>query len=189
MFCTAPIILALAQGSPTPLNDKSNAELFLSAFETFLGVAPDDGRFGISRLPTIHRATKIADASEIHFKYMREQNYVAAFTFGRFDQSELRYSTMPSYYKLDFPDSWYTGTRDGYNKESDIIQVTAKSVATEHFKSKRKDQIHKFKYSGHDALMYTKKVFATNEKCLTCHTEVKKGQPIGIIGLIQVPKD
>jgi hypothetical protein len=180
--------LFLTQGFATPLNDKKNAQLFLNAFESFLGVSPEDGRFGMSRLPTIHRSTGITEAGERHFLYLRESNYVAAFAFGHLKSENPRVRTLSSYYKLDFPENWFSGLRERVQKQEDLLLVKARSIATELFASKQKDRAQSLKFVNRDSIIYARKIFANDDKCLSCHADVKKGQPIGVIGLIQVPK-
>ena len=183
---------------------ENDIDTYLSSIRSFMLVPPRDGRFGASRVPTLHGSapSKIPGYDKVN--ELTEKDYsLSSFVAGRMPQSYLK--------------GYEGAVKNGQMKESDIPKYRITSVhrliqmhrpheqsAVKAYQKKFGELSNaiyhetvavedlclkegydtfsdSFKVDGKEAWVMAKSVHATDKSCYSCHTDIKEGQPIGYV--------
>lgn len=191
----AAIIGARWVGSPavdreTQPNSEADgkAEKFLEWVESILNELPTDGQFGISRVPRLH-GTDLREGglNRPDGALPKNQN------FQELSKDYLLwFQTWSSSESADTMRVRRWGEGKGGDAK-DALQFYKTLYGTE-TKKKILDFLGSHKKSGrltltsgsHKMTMNLRAIYASSEKCYSCHTNVKKGDPIGVVTLTRV---
>lgn len=174
--------------------DQVLALRFLDEVHDILREEPSDGRFGLSRLPTVHGRQYFDDrkprekACVEAWQGLAIGNALALKALGNFDDKGVSQDSrqMSGHYTLNHvPFSVEAGNADA---ENEWHRHWAPGMATDLYNSRRNIATQEFTYGKHKATVVMRKVFPSSDSCLKCHTDVKKGKPIGILALLRVSK-
>jgi hypothetical protein len=165
---------------------------YLAEFEKFLHEEPVDGRFGISRLPTIHERTSPRGEriGEV-FDAMAKDYWVSALTLGEFGEGNpKRFRSASAHWKLSHisTDMVGLGIRESIDAENRLLDVEVKGAATKLWDSGQKARQFNTTYGNREVIVSLRKVSAPRVSCLNCHTNVPRGKAIGVAGVILVAK-
>jgi hypothetical protein len=193
-------ILAASNVPTQKSTDDLLAEKFLAEADTILSIYPDDGNFGISRLPTMHGRQSFDNRKPLEkpcgdaWKDLESNNYLALITHGQFDVKGVpqRSSVMSGHYQLNW--SLLTGMNDHdivmayHHAENRFHKEFTPKAATDLFLSGEKTGRTEFQYVKEKAVLYSRAIYPSSKACMGCHQDVPEGKPIGVISLIRLPK-
>ncbi len=189
----------------------SEVDTYLTSVRSFMLVPPRDGRFGASRVPTLHGvAHSTIPGFDAVSKLVNENYTVASYVVGK------------------MPDEWLhrydEAIKNGQVKQSDIPKYRATMVhwnqpATQttsqtaqqrvangrNYNEFRKDMMTKIMATQDKCLqeglseysdsiqvgakpswIMAKSVVASDKSCYSCHTNIKQGEPIGYVMAVLV---
>lgn len=165
---------------------------YLAEFEKFLHEEPVDGRFGASRLPTIHeQSSPRGERIGKIFEAMAKDYWVSALTVGEFgDGKPKRFRSASAHWQLSYisPDMVGLGIRESMDAENKLLDVDVKWAAAKLWSSGQKSSQTSTTYGNREVIVSLRKVSAPRESCLKCHTNVPRGKAIGVAGVILVAK-
>lgn len=191
LIASLGLVLGASTASP-PERTQDHVQKFVDGFAKFMSERPEDGRFGISRLPSIHnrQVAKTHGVPEA-FQALSKDHYLGVFALGKFKNGvPERFNTQGAYWDLEeTPSEWFGSIRGAYEANAVFVKKYLHSSAARLLKMKR-DQAHfDEEYVGsHRVVIEARKVFASEDACYKCHADTPKGQPIGIIGLARIKR-
>lgn len=186
-------VLIGATAGNQKVNDDQLVRDFLKEADRILSIDPDDGRFGLNRLPTLHGrqafsskdpVEKVADEK---WDNLSERNFMAIASFGKFEDGVAkRKSTMSGYYQLNWAP--FVKGKEYFDAENAFHNKYGPEGAAKLFASRKKELSVPIDYAGNKATLRFRAIFPSSDQCIPCHQDVDKGDPIGIVALIRIPK-
>jgi hypothetical protein len=184
--------VAAATGSRVS-QDERLALKALSAMDDILNVMPEDEKFGMSRLPVIHgyqfiRGDKPEEqVIETAYDALGKSHALASVGWGAYDE-KLGFT------RFNAPSGMYTLSHvpfgDNRHKAQDEFhQAIGPKAAVDLYRSGKKSSRVEFLYGGNKAVLNLRAIYARKQECYSCHANVPKGKPIGILGMLRVEKD
>ncbi|MEI7576719.1 MAG: hypothetical protein WCK51_07490 [Armatimonadota bacterium] len=185
------IVFGATIASP-PGQSQDHVQRFVDGFAKFMSERPEDGRFGISRLPSIHNR-QVANTHGVPeaFQTLSKDHYLGVFALGKFKNGvPERFNTQGAYWDLEeTPSEWFGSIRAAYDANSAFVNKYLKPAAGSLLKMKRNQARFEETYVGnHKVVIEARKIFASDDSCYKCHADTQKGQPIGIIGLARIKR-
>jgi len=199
---TQPNISETTQPHPSPKNtdesiissddeEKAIQSFFQDAINA-LSEDPTNREFGFFRIRPTHSITssvksskKMLQASK-SFEEVRKYREASIILWGEFEFRELR--RRSSFAFKDQYENFQARKRPEYSKEyQSSVYSWADKIAEEVYKENTGSK--KIVRSNEPiGILEARPVFASSEKCYTCHTNVPKGKPIGVLGIFTAPK-
>lgn len=194
-FAGAAIVLGAAAtaSGPEVSQDERLTLKALAAMDDVLNELPDDNRFGMNRLPVIHgyqfiRGEKPEEkVIEKAYDSLGKSYALASIGWGAYDE-KLGFT------RFNAPSGMYTLSHvpfgDNRHKAQDEFhEEIGPKAALELYRSGKKSSRVEFLYGGNKAVLNLRAIFARNQQCYSCHTNVPAGKPIGVLGMLRVEKD
>lgn len=190
----AMVLMGVATASgPEVSQDERLSLKALAAMDDILNVLPDDNRLGMNRLPVIHgyqfiRGDKPEEqVIEKAYDTLGKSHALASVGWGAYDE-KLGFT------RFNAPSGMYTLSHvpfgDKRHKAQDEFhQETGPKAAIELYRSGKKSSRVEFLYGGNKAVLNLRAIYARKQECYSCHANVPKGKPIGILGMLRVEKD
>lgn len=179
-FCT------LYYAPPISPNDLITMKILLEAVHKNLTEEPLNGAFGMSRVALPHGKNPIKEPTASAYR---------GFKLG-YRSGIFAYPTVPRKTTSGFTEllpKWYLGEipvgersrSNSFNPIQLLNEVIEPSFRFQ-LKSPKESQYRSIKVSnGWIYQVMTKKVFATSDSCLKCHSLKKPSDPIAVIGLVR----
>lgn len=167
---------AVPKGSP------DYAAIYLKEMEKYLHEDPDDGRFGMSRMPAIHGKSTYGTPTIVDaFNILKPKFWLAGMTYGQLSKDQPRYSTISSHYGFDeIPwDASSDSIREAFDLTDQYHAEVAKATQAL-VKSEKATGSKEINYGKVPAMVRMRAIYPPRKACLSCHSDVKEGQPIGV---------
>ena len=188
--------------------EQDQVDTYLTSVRSYMLVPPRDGRFGASRVPTLHGTQSggvpgFKDIQKLSEKDFAVWSYVA----GKMPQQmrdslmksqETYHKTHPEYKVPETPESRISYVHNAIPENFDAPRALSnlyRDVMIEARKMEKLCRIEGYdaystsvKIDGKDGWVVAKSVRASEKSCYSCHTETKEGQPIGYVMAILVKK-
>lgn len=194
MICSLLLSVALVSGSLTSPENEINkafevqkgspdyAAIYLKEMEKYLHEDPDDGRFGMSRMPAIHGQSTYGTPTIIEaFNKLKPKFWLAGMTYGQLSKDKPRYSTISSHYGFD--EIPWDASSDSMREAFDLTDLYHAEVARATqalVKSGKATGSKEINYGKVPAMVRMRAIYPPRKACLSCHADVKEGEPIGV---------
>lgn len=194
IFLVASLGFLAGMTNATPPDSSQREALrFMDAFSERMIGTPTDGDFGMRRLPAIHirELLRHHDVSE-PLAAISKDHYFGVFATGVIkDGVPSRFNTQSGYWNLEqMPWEWYGSMRAAYDSEAAFVPKYLNPAASKLLKMKRQQAHFEEPFvGGRRVVIEARKIFASSDACLKCHADVKRGEPIGVIGLARIKRD
>jgi hypothetical protein len=165
------------------------AKGYLAEANRVLQEVPFDGKLGVSRLPTIHKKGSFHDSKQPEsegtrlIKKLGESNFLAC---GTWSSHQVRSTMAHGLYQLNWKDA--VKSKGHLDASIQFSRTFAPSHVQKLLASGKDYGTAKMKYVDQDATFYMQVVRATKQECLPCHSNVKLNEPVGVVGLLCLPK-
>lgn len=197
----ATAVTAAAVTNSAPSADDLQAQRFLAEADTILSIYPDDNNFGINRLPTMHGRQYFDNRIPLEkpcaeaWGSMENSNYLALKSWGQFDKNGVpqRDSVMSGHYQLNWSpitanDESSQNLKNYHNAEDRFHREIGPKAAAALYISGEKTSRLEFQYVKERAVLDLRAIYPSSKACLSCHQDVQSGKPIGVLGLLRLPK-
>lgn len=154
-----------------------------------LSVVPEDGVFGISRLGTpfhgkMNYLSKKGDSDAYDaYQTLAKNHWIEVRTWGQFTERGIpgRNGFLPLTPTQDPPTRYlWNGDRSAHLRPNESLFSARDFLLSD----KEKTMVP---IAEDGTVLQLRKIYATNDKCYSCHADVKKGEPIGILGISRTP--
>lgn len=197
----ATAVTAVAVTNSAPNADDIQAQRFLAEADTILSIYPDDNNFGVSRLPAMHGRNYFDNRKPIEkpcaeaWGSLENSNYLALKSWGQFDNNGVaqRDSVMSGHYQLNWSpitanDESSQNLNNYHNAEDRFHREIGPKAAAALYNSGEKTSRLEFQYVKERAVLDLRAIYPSSKACLSCHQDVQPGKPIGVLGLLRLPK-
>lgn len=171
-------VTGLLLGSDEPPKDYKSMVKVLDSIEGSLRQPPRDGKFGLSRAKLPHNRQMEPKDVYVALREIRSGKRLGIFARAKTANADSK-----------FRGSWYAGeipasTLTVGELENNVVLPAAIKL----FRSSKKDGF--VRITAKKGIVYevaTRKVFAVDSSCYTCHKNVKPREPIAVIGIARTP--
>lgn len=190
---------------------EKDIDTYLTSVRSFMLVPPRDGRFGASRVPTLHGSTqnKIPGYDEVksivakeymlqsfvvgHMPKERIEMYRKLIAEGKMlDKNLPKYRMTSVHYEIPVLQGTNAeqdqALRQQFIKTSRDVNEKALAAVDLCFSKGYDDYSDSFMAGGQKSWVSAKSVIASDKSCYSCHTDVKQGEPIGYVVAVLVKK-
>lgn len=175
--------------APDTTGDARHADRLVRAAVTALDEVPTDGRFGVSRVDLLtHNVgipSSLRDVDTLESKRALNGHYHLGFmTFGKFDAKG-----MPGRIRSDLV--LVNSARRTIHPQATELRAPGPTTLTKElarFYNSRQEAVRRELWLGNQRLWLDARVVKARKECVSCHSEVRVGRPIGVVALLQLSR-